>query len=308
MDRRLVALVACAAVAASWALAGGSADAAGRRSVEYLLPQDTLERFQFEATHHLTTELVRLPPEADAYDVAGLQADIADVTTTISGGMERFVGRVFRDRSLGVVSRLVDLDATVDRGAGPGPLDLSDLDGKSVSLRVHGSGELLDSFGWSHLLGAGRPGDLVVEALLMQVFRLPPHVAKGKDKQATTYRLRFSPDPSVERNWDHVVAFTAADPPADCKRCVAMDYAGSLQEASRDKHPARPMALKAMGSIEGKMVLGPVVSAGRRPLISNSWTIRWDRTITSERAGGATRGEIKQTATITGRFFQEDGS
>lgn len=308
LDRRLVATLVCVTAALSLGLLGEYADAAGRRSVDYLLPQDTLERFEFEASHHLTTEFVRLPPEADAYDVASLGTDIADVHTTISGGMERFVGRVFRDRSLGIVSRLVDLNATVDRGEGPVTLSLADLDGKSVSLRTHGSGELLDSYGWQHILGAGRSGDLVVEALLMQVFRLPAHVPKGDASFGTTYRLRFSPDASVERNWDHVVVFTAADPPADCRRCVAMNYRGDLQEASRDKHPARPMALKATGSVEGTILLGPVVSAGRRALLSNSWSIRWQRTITSERAGGATRGEIEQTAEITGRFYRGEGS
>jgi len=303
-------LVATAAVLllVSAALIWSPADAASRRSLSYLLPQDTLERFAFEATHHLTTEFVRLPPEADAYDVTSLQADIADVHTTIHGSMERFVGRVFRDRSLGLISRLVDLEGTVDRGQGVGPLDLSGLGGKSVSLRVHASGELLDSFGWSHLLGAGRNGALVVEAMLMQVLRLPSKIPQGDERIGSNYSLRFRTDPSVERDWNHVMAFVAAEPPADCKRCVAMSYSGDLKEASRDKHPSRPMTLDGQGQLSGTLVLGAPAGGGRRPLVSNTWSLRWDRTIRSERIGGATRGEVAQTAEITGRFYREEGS
>ncbi len=301
---RLAAVIAGTLLGASVAVLGTTADAAGRRSLSYLLAQDTLERFEFEATHSLTTEFVRMPPEAGAYDVAGLQTNLAEVRTSLRGGMERFVGRVFRDRSLGVVSRLVEIEGTVDRGQGPGPLDLSGLDGKSISLRVFDSGEVLDSFGWTHMLGAGRPGDLVVEALLMQVFRLPNHVPKGDERLGLTYRLRFSPDPSVERNWDHVVAFEAAEVPPDCTRCVAMSYSGELKEVSRDKHPARPMVLDAQGRIEGTLLLGRKTGPGRRPMIENSWTIRWERTVRSQRESGKTRAEIKQIADITGRLYR----
>ncbi len=299
------AAAAALLLAAAVLAAATVADAAGRRSLRYHLPQDTLESFRFEVAQRVTTELTRLPPEADAYDVASLTERLDDVSTAVSGRLERYVGRVFRDSSLGLISRLVDVEGTIARGAdAPAPVDLGVLEGKSVSLRVLGSGEILDSFGWAWFSGAARGADLVVEPLLLQVFRLPAHAPKS-DPLGSTFRVRWNVDPSLERVVDHVVAFSPADAPDSCRRCVAMTYTADLREASRDQHPARPMALDGTGTLSGTLVVGAPV-AGGRPLVSHTWEATWDRTVRSEREGGALRGEIELHVELSGGLWRDD--
>jgi len=256
-----------------------------------------IERFDFSVTSTVQTDLSRLPAEAERYDVGSLTARIASVTTTVDGTLERYVGRAFRDGSFGVVARVIDLSGTIARDGGPEALDTTLLDGKSVSLRIHDSGEVLDSVGWAHLSGAGRGGDLVTDLLLQQVLRLPANPPRGDDAVGATFKLRFSVDGSLERGWDHVLGWTRADA-GGCSGCLALAYSGELMEKTRDKHPARPMTLDGNGRVEGTIVLGKGGKA--RPLVSHTWTTTWTRTIRSERDNGTLRGELQQTVTTTG--------
>jgi hypothetical protein len=301
--RHLPRLAAVATVVAALLLAA-TAYGTSRRSLWYRLPQDTLESFQFEATHSVATEFTRLPPEAEPFDVEALKERFAQVETHLSGRLERFVGRVFRDQSIGVIARMVDLAGTIDRGAGAEALDVSQLEGKSLSSRVVASGELLDSFGWSHFSGAGRGGDLVSEVLTGHVFRLPYKLPRKGESVGSTFQQRIPIDGVLLRSQQWVISYvrgTAGE--GLCRRCVVLEYSGEVIEDSPDQHPARPMKLNAVGRVEGKLVLGPGGSA--RPIVSNEWTYTWDRTIRSERENGTVRGELKQTATVTGRIWRD---
>ncbi len=284
-------------------LVAQAAVGAARRSLNYRLPEDVIERFSFEATHSVRTELTRLPPEADAFDVAPLQERLAAVDTRVQGTIERMVGRVFREQSLGLVSRLVDLSGTIDRGAGPAPLEVSGLEGKSLSMRLQPSGEILDSFGWSHFAGAGRAGDLVQEVFTQQVLRLP-YAPPKKGRIGSTFVLRLPIDPMLERNQTWVLAWTEPQGEQTCRGCLLLDYDGEIREASVDEHPARPMKLDGTAKVSGRVELGP--GPGRRELRSHRWRFVWERTIRSERDNGTLRGEAVQTATVEGRVWKEE--
>lgn len=273
-----------------------------RRSLNYRLPEDVIERFSFEASRSVETIFSRLPPEAEPFDVPSIEARLHQVDTRVQGTIERMVGRVFRDQSLGLVTRLVGLSGTIDRGAGPGELDLAGLEGKSLSMRVKPSGEILDSFGWSHFVGAGRAGDLVLEVFLQQVLRLP-NVPPRSGRVGSTFNLRMPIDPMLERAQTWVVAWTETEGGQTCRGCLQLSYEGDVKEASVDKHPARPMKLDGDAKVSGQVLLGP--GPGKRELRSHRWTFTWDRTIRSERDNGTLRGEVKQTATVQGRVWKE---
>lgn len=299
VPRRVAAVVLLTSVLVVASVAQGAA----RRNLVYDLPQDTLERFDFSVSSLVETALVRLPAEADRYDLEPLRARLASVQTTLSGTLERFVGRAFRDDSLGVIARLVDLDGTLARGGEPVGLDVTGLEGKSVSLRLHDSGELLDSVGWDHLSGAMRGHDVVAEVLLQQVLRLPATAPRGSGAVGATFKLRFSVDSSLQRTWDHVLSWTLADP-GDCRGCLALAYEGPLMEKVRDKHPARPMVMDGQGRVEGVVLLD---RGGRsRPLLRHEWTTTWTRKVRSERDNGSMRGEVEQTVTTHGRIQRKD--
>ena len=72
---RLVA--ACALIVAL--LATQVAGAAVRRNLFYWLPQDQVETLSFEATHSVSTAFSRLPPEAEPFDVASIEARMGHV-------------------------------------------------------------------------------------------------------------------------------------------------------------------------------------------------------------------------------------
>ena len=294
-------LLACCCLVVAL-LATQVAGAAVRRNLYYRLPQDVLETFAFEATHTVSTAFSRLPPEAEPFDVASLEARLGKVETVFRGTLERMVARVFRDRSFGLVMRVLDLSGTIDRGEGASPLDVAQMEGKSLALRLHSSGEVLDSFGWSHFSGGGRAGDLVLEVLLQSVLRLP-NVPPTSRPIGSTFVLRIPIDPMLERIQHWVIAYTPTADSQVCRGCLAVDYAGEIREDSRDLHPARPMKLDGLAKVSGTIVVGP--GPGHRELRSHRWRITWDRTIRSERDNGTVRGELTQTASIDGRVWKE---
>ena len=279
-----------------------AASQAARRNLRYKLTQDTLEAFTFEVKHTVGTTFDRLPPEADSYDTAPLAQSLETVTTTVEGSLERVVGRVFRDSSLGLVTRVLNLKGTVDRGGGAQAASLEGLEGKSVSMRVLESGELLASSGWSHIAGAGRGGELVVPVLLQSVLRLPFQVPEGGGTMPLSFRLRVPFDAllNLDQSWD--LAFSAADAPEECgRRCIALTYEGKATEVAEDQHPARPMKRDSQAIVSGTIVLDNKV--GR--LFSHEFTLRWTHVVTSHRENETVRGALTQEQLVTGSIRAE---
>ncbi len=273
---------------------------AARRTLRYQIPQDALEGFTFESIRSVTTRVETPPTEAETYDFDGVLDRMRSVQTRTTGRMERLVGRVFRDGSLGVVARLVDVQASLDRGQGPAPLDVDVLEGKSLSMRILPSGELLDSFGWTHFAGAGRGADLVSELFTQSILRLPFMVPKT-GSVPSTFRMRLPLDPMVQRELTWSLAYTAATPPADCRgACIAMDYTGTIAELSHDKHPARRTVLAGDAQVTGTLVL-----AGNKRLHRHDWSITWTRSLRTEREDGSLRGALAQDVTIEGHLAAE---
>lgn len=275
---------------------------AARRNLKYRLPTDAIESLQFEVQHTVTTRFDTLPPEAEPYDVKALEASLAEVKTSLSGRIERVVGRVFRDSSLGLVSRIIDLEGTIDRGEGAVPVNWSGLEGKSVSMRMLESGELLASAGWQHIAGAARGGDAVYAVLLQSILRLPFDVPAQGGAVPLTFRSRVPVDPllNLDRGWN--LSFTAGEPPAGCgRRCVALNYEGTVTEAAVDQHPARPMKRDSTATVSGTVVLG-----NRAGFVKDhSFEIRWTHAVESLRENGTTRAAIVQEQVTTGRIFED---
>lgn len=207
--------------------------------------------------------------------------------------MDRSLARVFRDSSLGLIARVVDLEGTVQRGSEGSleSLELSGLEGKSVALRLHASGELLDSHGWSHVGGAQRPGSVLGDLFLQSMLRLPPHPPKPNRPLGVTFRTRVPVDASLQRARTWTLTYSRSEPPRDCgKGCIAMDYVGEVLERSIDTHPARPMDLRGKAAVSGTIVL----TGKRGRLVSHTWTSEWRNTIQSKSAEGVVRSEVLQ--------------
>jgi len=275
-------------------------EAGARRSLAYLFPMDHLESFAFELSTVSQTRLVRKPADASRFDLAKVEERLSDVRTRTRGRLDRSLARVFRDSSLGLILRVVDLEGSVARGPGgeAAELDLSGLEGKSVALRLHASGELLDSHGWSHLLGAQRPGSVLGDLFLQSTLHLPAHLPKPNGSVARSFRTRVPVDASLQRDRTWTLSFTRSVAPEGCGRgCVALSYAGTVLEQSTDTHPARPMGLRGTAVVAGQLVL-----RGRKGrLVSHTWDREWTNTITSQTAAGRTRGEVVQ-------ILREEGS
>ena len=277
-------------------VAGTTMAAAGpRRSLRYNLPEDRLESFTLELSQVVDTEFTRLPPEAQAYDVDDLMTRLAHSETRAQGRFERVVARAFRDGSLGLVTRVAALEGTTDRGEGPRPLELAGLVGKSLSMRVLDSGQVVDSYGWAHLAGAGGGGDLVADAFFQSILRLPNTLPDSRPVMAT-WDLHVPVDPFLDRRQSWVLTWTAVTPPPDCKRCTALGYTGTVREKSRDTHPARSMSTDGEATVSGTLIIGMT----NHRLLAHTWTARWQRVVRSHRENDALRAEITQTVESSG--------
>ncbi|MCO4771155.1 MAG: hypothetical protein KDA24_14060 [Deltaproteobacteria bacterium] len=284
-----------------FALALPSGADAARRSLKYKLAQDSVENLTFEVEHVIATSFDRLPPEAEPYDTDSLEESLARVTVTASGRIERVVGRVFRDSSLGLVTRVVDLEGTVDRGAGAAAVSLDGIEGKSVSMRVLESGELLASTGWEHVAGAQRGGDLILPVFLLSVLRLPFDVPASGGAIPIAFRQRVPLDPllNLDQGWD--LEYRAADAPKECgRRCIALSYEGTATEVAEDNHPARPMKRASTATVRGTIVLQ---SKGR--VFSHEFVQEWTHAVSSHRENDTLRAGLTQSQTITGRIAGE---
>ena len=281
----------------SASFASRSAEAAARRTLEHRLPVDAIEVLAFSITQDVGTRFVTLPPEASPYDTDSLARELAQVSTRIEGRLERVVARVLRDRSLGLVTRLVGLEATVDRGGSARSVAVGGLEGASVSMRVLPSGELLDSVGWEHLYGAGRPGELLTDLLLMSILRLPYAVPTEDSAIPTTFRLRVPVDDSLNRDQTWELTWLAA--PSPCGgRCQAFAYEGRIKEAAVDRHPARALGGTGQGSLRGTIVLATRNGA----LVSHEWELRTAADVRTAREDGSVRAEVAQDRVVRGRI------
>ncbi len=295
MRRFLPLLISVAALAAL-----SNPALAGRRSLTYRMPSNAIEALSFTVDHRVQTRAVELPPEAEPYDVEGLLAGLGDVNTVLSGRLERTVGRVFRDRSLGLVTRVIELSGTVDRGAGPTEAQLQGMEGKSVSMRVLESGELLASLGWSHMAGAGRGGDLVRDVLLFSVLRLPYTPPANGGAIPASFRLRVPVDGLLNLDQSWSLQWFEAEAPADCSRCTALRYEATMTEAAEDRHPARPMDSASTGEATGTLLLDR-----RGTLVAHDFGLVWTRTVRSLRENGTRRAEFEQVHTVKGQLEGE---
>ena len=305
MMRSLAQRLVLLAAALSLGLGGGAslAAAASRRSLTYGIPQDRLESFAFETELRLEMEPVQMPAEAESFAVQPVLERLGSTTTAVGGRLERMVARVFRDGSLGLVTRVTDLQGTIVRDdAAPEPIQLKRLEGKSLSLRIKPSGEILDSHGWSHIEGANRGGAALTELWLLQVLRLPIRIPETETGVPSTWRLRIPVDERLERDQNWSLRFVREEPPEGCgPSCLALSYSGTITEDSRDTHPARPMSLQGTAEVEGQIVL----RGARRHLASHRWSIQSERSVRSHRANGTVRGELRQRLITNGRLWRE---
>jgi hypothetical protein len=271
-----------------------SAEAA-RRDIALRVARDAFERFRFETEHTVTTALGPAATDQTELDLSTLDAPLAPYTVRVRGQLERLLAREFRDRSWGIVARVVAPAGELVRGSST-PLDLTALAGRSVSLRVQDSGELLESAGWDGAIGAGREGAFVDDVFLAQLPHLPPKVLPD-GPVPVSYRLRLPLDKTLNRDqrWDLQFRPGAARP--DCKGCVVLDYEGAVTEVSEDKHPARASRLEAKAAVSGTIVL----SDERGFLIEHTYRADWTRTVA--RPSGQVL--MTQTETIAGALRRE---
>jgi len=281
-----------------------SADAA-RRDLSYAFDKDRVTAFSLASTRSVVTEVVLAPDEADQLESDRVLGRLAAVESQLEGRLERFVAKTYRDGTFGLVSRLVDLTATVTRGGVSTPDSFGGLDGKSLALRLRGSGELLDSRGWSQFMGAGRGGDLAQDVLLQSVLRLPRKLPSSEGITAS-FTLRLPLDAGLETRVAWTVRYFPAEATEPCPGdCVAITYQGELREEAHDKAEGRTMSRLATGTVEGTVVL--TGKGAKRALSSHRWKLSWDRDVASYRADGDRRGRVRQQVTSRGQLERIGG-
>jgi hypothetical protein len=300
-SRRVVLALACGF---GILLPSVSADAA-RRDLSYAFEKGRVTTFSLASTRSVVTEVVLVPEEANQLEVDRVLGRIAAVESQLEGRLERFVAKTYRDGTLGLVTRLVDLTGTVTRGGVSTPDSFAGLDGKSLALRLRGSGELLDSQGWSQFMGGGRGGELAQDVLLQSVLRLPRHLPSSEGI-ATSFTIRLPLDAGLETRVAWTVRYFPAEATEPCPGdCVAITYQGELREEAHDKAEGRTMSRVATGTVEGTVVL--TGKGARRALSSHRWKLVWDRDIASYRADGDRRGRLRQQVTSTGQLERIGG-
>jgi hypothetical protein len=263
----------------------GAAPAGG---LQYRLVADELDAFSFELRQVVTSE-------------GSSGALIPEFTTRLSGELQRYVARIFRDGSLGMVARVISLEAASERGGQSRSVDVTDLDGRSVSLRLNGRGELLDSVGWQQLRRAGSQ-DLLDDVFLRSVARLPPRLPPPARPETMTWRFALTVQEglSCEQTWILTYTRASGPQPDSCPRsCVLLDYEGTVRETCVDERGG--MRRSGDGEVSGQLALA---GAGRRRVLrSHQWRSSWQRRIEASTA------ESLQQRTITlGRLTAKEPS
>ena len=252
--------------------------------MKYRFQEDRVESFLFESSRTVRTE--RLGATL-----------IQPFTTRVSGKAQRYLARIFRDGTLGLVVRTWELTGAIERaGAEATSLDLSGVDGRSVSLRVDRSGALLDSFGWLQLRRSGS-GDLVDDVLLAAVPRLPPRVPETTQPVASTYRLTLPIEEGLRCDQTWILSYSR--PPEQSQECRGpckpVAYEGTVQERCEDR--GRGLERSAVAKVSGQLqIKGDATS---RRLQSHRWSLEWERRLTSVVDGGG--ADVIQ-------YMQSDGS
>ncbi len=281
--------------------------AAPGRSLLYSLQPDRLEAFSLELTQVVSTDFEGLasdqlegaPPPDTGWGSGA-------VTTRVRGELQRYVARVFRDGTLGLVSRVRALDAVVERGEQPSTHDLAAVDGRSVSLRVNGTGEILDSFGWRQLRAAG-VGELLDDAFLQSMVRLPPVVPQVGSPTAMTFRLEVPVEDGLHCDQTWVLSFKATEglAPKPCPgRCMLLEYAGTVRESCRDLQ--RGMERTGEAEAGGRLALKRV--GGKVSLYSHHWRLLWQRQLEVRVAAGQPQNVVRQSVSTSGSLTATEPS
>jgi len=252
--------------------------------LKYRFQEDQVESFRFESSRSERTER------------SGVTL-IQPFKTRVSGRTQRYLARIFRDGTLGVVVRTWELTGAIERaGAEATALDLTGVDGRSVSLRVDRSGALLDSYGWLHFRRSGS-GDLVDEVLLGAVPRLPPGIPDRDEVVASTYRLALPIEEglSCDQTWVLSYSRLSEQPPTCRGSCTTVAYEGTVRESCEDR--ARGLKRGAVAKVSGQLEIKE--HAASRRLRAHRWSLDWERRLTSARDGEI--GDVIQ-------HLQSDGS
>lgn len=259
--------------------------------LKYRFQEDQVESFRFESSRSVRTER------------SGVSL-IQPFTTRVSGRTQRYLARIFRDGTLGVVVRTWELTGAIERaGAEVTTLDLSGVDGRSVSLRVDRSGALLDSSGWLQLRRAGS-GDLIDDVLLSAVPRLPPSIPDGVEPVASTYRLALPIEEGLSCDQTWVLSYSRLPdrPPACRGACKIVGYEGTVQESCEDR--ARSLERSAVAKVSGQLEIKE--HAASRRLRAHRWSLDWERRLTSTRGGETS--DVIQHLRSDGSLVAEEGA
>jgi hypothetical protein len=279
-------------LAACLLLCAGVSGAAPAGGLEYRLVADELDAFAFELRQAVTSE-------------GHSSALIPEFTTRLSGELQRYVARIFRDGSLGVVARVISVEATGSRGDQSSSVDVTDLDGRSVSLRLTGRGELLDSVGWQELRRAGGQ-ELLDDVFLRSVARLPARLPAPGRRETMSWRVAVTVQEglSCAQTWLLAFSRSAAPQPEACRgSCALLDYEGTVSETCVDEGGG--MVRSGEGEVSGQIALA---GAGkRRALRSHLWRAVWQRRVESV-AGADPAEALLQRTTTEGRLTSMEPS
>jgi len=283
MRRVLVTAALCLAVAVVLprsALAG----------LQYQFQEDHLESFQFELSRSVRTER------------AGVDL-LQPFSTRIQGTVQRYVARVFRDGSLGLVVRTMGLDGSIQRvGMSESKLDLSAVEGRSLSLRLDRGGAQLDSTGWLHLRRAGA-GDLVDDVLLGSAPRLPARIPAQGEAVASSYRMQLPIDEGLSCQQTWILSYSPVEEKLDeCHgSCRALAYEGTVRENCMD----RANALERSGSAKVTGQLEIHVRGARSRVRAHRWSVDWERQLAPSH-GDQPTAQIIQYLSSEGSLKAED--
>jgi hypothetical protein len=230
--------------------------------LKYQFQEDHLESFQFELSRSVRTERV------------GFEL-LQPFSTRVMGTVQRYVARIFRDGSLGVVVRTMGLDGSIKRvGMSETKLDLSAVEGRSVSLRLDRGGAQLDSTGWLHLRRAGA-GDLLDEVLLGSAPRLPARIPAHGELVAGSYRIALPIDKGVSCQQTWVLSYSRVEEQLDaCSgSCCAVAYEGTVRENCMDR--ASALERSGVAKVTGQLEIN--VLGVRSRVRAHRWIIDWER-------------------------------
>lgn len=292
LKRNMSSLTVALCVACLVCVVAVDSYAASARALQYRLQPDELGAFAFELTRDVITEA----------EPAGL---VPRFTSHVSGELQRYVARVFRDGSIGMVARVVSLEGAIERGEQRTPLDLDAVDGRSLSLRLERGGEMVDSYGWQQLRRAGA-GDLFDDVFLQSLVRLPRRLPEGGGAESMTYRSVILVEEGLSCAQTWVLSFQRSREAAEsCTgSCVVLEYEGQVQENCVDA--VRDMERHAEGEISGQIVLAGV--GLRRTLRAHRWRLSWDRRLVTQSSEARSGSTVRQQLVSEGSLEEVEPS